>query len=131
MLSTSITWERTPHPVRRPGFSCHLFLDNGKLHVENTSTSELEILMSQLQSPHSPKRRSAAKKLRKLGDPVAGPALLEALKHELPDPRTWETQYQMIMALDVTVRRERRWTPADATPLPSSLRPIPARRDLR
>jgi HEAT repeats len=99
MLSTSITWERTPHPVRRPGFSCHLFLDNGKLHVENTSMSELEILMSQLQSPHSPKRRSAAKKLRKLGDPVAGPALLEALKHELPDPRTWETQYQMIMAL--------------------------------
>src|SRR3984957_6504454 len=96
MLSTSITWERTPHPVPRPGFSCHLFLDNGKLHVENTSMSELEILMSQLQSPHSPKRRSAAKKLRKLGDPVAGPVLLEALKRELPDIRTWETQYQMI-----------------------------------
>src|SRR4029077_10398456 len=24
-LSTSITWERTPHPVRRPAFSSHLF----------------------------------------------------------------------------------------------------------
>src|SRR5580692_13133160 len=23
--STSITWERTPHPVRRPAFSSHLF----------------------------------------------------------------------------------------------------------
>src|ERR1700758_2979603 len=23
-LSTSITWERTPHPVRRPAFSSHL-----------------------------------------------------------------------------------------------------------
>jgi len=61
--------------------------------------SELEIFTAQLLSPHSAKRRSAAKKLRKLGDPVAGPALLDALKHELPDPRTWETQYQMIMAL--------------------------------
>src|SRR5205823_1567290 len=24
-LSTSITWERTPHPVQRPAFSSHLF----------------------------------------------------------------------------------------------------------
>jgi len=24
-LSTSITWERTPHPLRRPAFSSHLF----------------------------------------------------------------------------------------------------------
>jgi len=24
-LSTSITWERTPHPVRRPAFSSHLY----------------------------------------------------------------------------------------------------------
>ncbi len=61
--------------------------------------SELEILIGQLRSPHSPKRRSAAKKLRKLGDPIAGPALLDALKQELPDARTWETQYQMVMAL--------------------------------
>jgi hypothetical protein len=47
----------------------------------------------------SPKRRSAAKKLRKLGDASAGVALLDALRAELKDPRTWETQYQMIMAL--------------------------------
>lgn len=63
------------------------------------TTSEVETLIGQLQSPRSAKRRSAAKKLRKLGEPSAGPALLDALKHELPDPRTWETQYQMIMAL--------------------------------
>jgi hypothetical protein len=27
--STSITWERTPHPVRRPAFSSHLFSSVG------------------------------------------------------------------------------------------------------
>jgi hypothetical protein len=61
--------------------------------------SDVEALVEQLRSPHSPKRRAAAKKLRKLGDPTAGPALLDALQRELPDTRTWETQYQMIMAL--------------------------------
>src|SRR5262245_35333653 len=47
----------------------------------------------------SPKRRSGAKRLRKLRRPEAGPALLAALEAEVRDPRTWETQYQMIMAL--------------------------------
>lgn len=47
----------------------------------------------------SAKRRSGAKTLRKLADVAAGPALLDALRKELADPRTWETQYQMIMAL--------------------------------
>jgi HEAT repeat protein len=61
--------------------------------------SEVEAIIGQLRNPHSPKRRAAAKKLRKIGDPAAGHALLEALQRELPDPRTWETQYQMIMAL--------------------------------
>jgi HEAT repeat protein len=61
--------------------------------------SEMEALIGQLRSPYSPKRRAAAKKLRKLGDPTTGEALLDALQRELPDPRTWETQYQMIMAL--------------------------------
>jgi HEAT repeat protein len=61
--------------------------------------SEVEALIGELRSPHSPKRRAAAKRLRKLGDRTAGPALLEALQRELLDPRTWETQYQMIMAL--------------------------------
>ncbi|MET8168490.1 HEAT repeat domain-containing protein [Streptomyces sp. NPDC005329] len=73
----------------------------------------------QLQDRSSAKRRSAAKRLRKLGDPSAGPALLEALKNEVRDSRTWETQYQMTMALgtcgspsdlsylrDVVLRRE-------------------------
>jgi PBS lyase HEAT-like repeat-containing protein len=59
----------------------------------------IQELTSLLESSASQKRRSAAKKLRKLGDPLAGPALLSALKRELPDKRTWETQYQMIMAL--------------------------------
>ncbi|WP_233289190.1 hypothetical protein [Kitasatospora sp. MBT63] len=47
----------------------------------------------------SPKRRSAASRLRRLADPAAGPALLEALQTEVRDARTWETQYQMVMAL--------------------------------
>jgi HEAT repeat protein len=61
--------------------------------------SELTPLIEQLKSRHSPKRRSAALRLRKLGNPAAGPALLDALATELNDPRTWETQYQMVMAL--------------------------------
>ena len=47
----------------------------------------------------SAKRRSGAKALRKLEDAAAGPALLESLRIEVSNPRTWETQYQMIMAL--------------------------------
>ncbi|MFH9355612.1 HEAT repeat domain-containing protein [Kitasatospora sp. NPDC017646] len=47
----------------------------------------------------SPKRRSAASRLRRLADPAAGPSLLEALQREVRDARTWETQYQMVMAL--------------------------------
>lgn len=58
-----------------------------------------QALIEQLGAPQSAKRRSAAKKLRKLGVAAAGPALLAALERELEDPRTWETQYQMIMAL--------------------------------
>jgi hypothetical protein len=61
--------------------------------------SEILELTKLLESSSSPKRRSAAKKLRKIGNPLAGPALLDALKRELPDKRTWETQYQMVMAL--------------------------------
>jgi hypothetical protein len=52
-----------------------------------------------LSHPLSAKRRSGAKQLRKLGDPRAGAALLEALKKEIKDVRTWETQYQMVMAI--------------------------------
>jgi HEAT repeat protein len=53
----------------------------------------------QLTDRSSAKRRSAAKRLRALADPKAGPALLSALESEIADPRTWETQYQIIMAL--------------------------------
>ena len=63
-------------------------------------------LIQQLRSTHSPRRRSAAKKLGKLAVSAAGPALLDALKRELPDKRTWETQYQMIMALGHCEYRE-------------------------
>lgn len=55
--------------------------------------------VGQLADRSSAKRRSAAKRLRALADPYAGPALLDALRTEIGDPRTWETQYQMIMAL--------------------------------
>ena len=47
----------------------------------------------------SARRRLGAKRLRQQPDPTAGPALLAALRLEVRDPRTWETQYQMIMAL--------------------------------
>lgn len=60
---------------------------------------DLSALIDQLSHAASSKRRQAAKCLRGLGDPAAGPSLLEALRRELKDPRTWETQYQMIMAL--------------------------------
>ncbi len=58
-----------------------------------------QALTEQLSDSKSAKRRSAAKKIRKSGDPDAGPALLPALQKELEDQRTWETQYQLIMAL--------------------------------
>jgi hypothetical protein len=52
-----------------------------------------------LSHSRSPKRRAAAKRLRKSADPTAGPALIAALEKELNDDRTWETQYQLIMAI--------------------------------
>jgi HEAT repeat protein len=64
-----------------------------------SNDTEILQLVEQLKNKGSAKRRSAAKKLRKLKANKAGPALFEALKHELEDKRTWETQYQMIMAL--------------------------------
>ena len=62
-------------------------------------TSTLEPVLKDLFAKQSAKRRSAAKKLRKLADVEAGAPLLAALRAEVNDPRTWETQYQMIMAL--------------------------------
>lgn len=63
------------------------------------SDAAIQQLIEQLSNKASAKRRSAAKKLRKLKAKEAGPALLTTLKNELNDKRTWETQYQMIMAL--------------------------------
>lgn len=63
------------------------------------ATTERARAIALLADRYSPKRRSGAKQLRRLGDPTAGPALLEALQREVQDPRTWETQYQLIMAL--------------------------------
>ena len=59
----------------------------------------LDEIISQLKDKKSTKRRSAAKKLRKLKSIDAGSYLLSALEEEIKDSRTWETQYQMIMAL--------------------------------
>jgi hypothetical protein len=60
---------------------------------------DINLAIEQLTHPRSSRRRSAAKKLRQSHDTQAGYRLLSALKKEVQDPRTWETQYQMIMAL--------------------------------
>jgi HEAT repeat protein len=60
---------------------------------------EIDELIPQLKNKKSANRRSAAKKIRKSKNVVAGPFLLEAIKNEIKDSRTWETQYQIIMAI--------------------------------
>jgi hypothetical protein len=62
-------------------------------------TVPLEALIADLSSPKSARRRAAAKALRNAARTDAGPALLSSLRRELQDLRTWETQYQMVMAL--------------------------------
>ncbi|MGL1956834.1 MAG: hypothetical protein OCD00_05895 [Colwellia sp.] len=52
-----------------------------------------------LKNPKSKKRESGAKKLRKLESIEAGEALLNTLKNELDDKRTWSTQYHLILAI--------------------------------
>lgn len=64
-----------------------------------TAGARLEELIKQLADTRSPRRRAAAKRLRKEGDSSAVPALLTALEREVSDRRSWETQYHMIMAL--------------------------------
>lgn len=60
---------------------------------------DIDALLLGLRDRSSKKRRAAAKRLRKLGDMRACSQLLDALRIELEDERTWETQYQLIMAL--------------------------------
>ena len=60
---------------------------------------DINLAIEQLAHPRSSQRRSSAKKLRQSCDIQAGYHLLSALANEIKDSRTWETQYQMIMAL--------------------------------
>ncbi|MFD7572415.1 HEAT repeat domain-containing protein [Streptomyces sp. NPDC059810] len=55
--------------------------------------------VAQLRDKASPKRRSAARRLGALADVSAGPSLLDALRGETSVRRSWETQYEMVMAL--------------------------------
>lgn len=48
------------------------------------------------------KRRSSAKKLRKVSSKEAIRPLIEALEKEFKSPKAWETQYHMIMAIGNT-----------------------------
>ncbi|WP_329275132.1 HEAT repeat domain-containing protein [Streptomyces sp. NBC_00691] len=59
----------------------------------------LDAALVQLDHRASAKRRAAAGRLRRLAVTTAGPSLLRALRREVLDPRTWETQYEMVMAL--------------------------------
>ncbi|MGW4651520.1 HEAT repeat domain-containing protein [Kitasatospora sp. NPDC004289] len=59
----------------------------------------LDEAIKQLEHRQSGKRRAAALRLRRLAEPAAGEAVFAALRRELDDPRTWETQYQLVMAV--------------------------------
>ncbi|MET9289479.1 hypothetical protein [Nocardia beijingensis] len=50
--------------------------------------------------------RRGAKRLRALADPTTAARVRAALEREVLDKRTWETQYQLIMALGTTGSRE-------------------------
>jgi HEAT repeat protein len=65
-------------------------------------TEALNDAVCLLQNSKSLKRESGAKRLRKLGCPEAGEALLQALQKEVKDKRTWSVQYHLIIALGVT-----------------------------
>jgi len=55
-----------------------------------------------LTDPISARRRRGAKRLRALADPTTADQVRTALEREVLDRRTWETQYQLIMALGMT-----------------------------
>jgi HEAT repeat protein len=64
-----------------------------------SSHATLDAMLERLIAPQPATRRAAARMLRKLKIQATGPAVLAALKAEIQDSRTTETQYQMIMAL--------------------------------
>lgn len=66
-----------------------------QIHLEDDHSAAVKAL----RSPRSSDRRSAAKRLKALGRSADGPLLLDALLEEVKDPRTWETQYEMILAI--------------------------------
>ncbi|MFI6999051.1 hypothetical protein [Nocardia sp. NPDC050175] len=53
----------------------------------------------------SAQRRRGAKRLRALADPTTSGEIRGALEREMQDQRTWETQYQLVMALGMTGSR--------------------------
>ena len=55
-----------------------------------------------LDDARSAQRRRGAKRLRALADPTTAPQVRRALDREVQDVRTWETQYQLVMALGAT-----------------------------
>jgi len=52
-----------------------------------------------LESRYTRERRRGAEALRDLEDPATAEAIGAALRREVRDSRTWETQYQLVMAL--------------------------------
>ena len=64
-----------------------------------TISADIAASIERLKSKSSSQRRSAAKKLRKHPTPEVVPVLIDSLAQEIRDPRTWETQYHIIMAL--------------------------------
>ncbi|BCX48461.1 hypothetical protein HAHE_23690 [Haloferula helveola] len=62
--------------------------------------------VDQLQDSKAKKRELAAKALRKMGNPEAGPFLQAALEKERKDRRTWSSQYHMILALGFCEARQ-------------------------
>lgn len=70
--------------------------------MRHESTNWVRVLneaIELLSHPRSAKRTSGAKRLRKLADPAAGPALEAALRKEMDDARTWEPKLNMVLAL--------------------------------
>jgi hypothetical protein len=67
--------------------------------MELMGVDKLNDAIELLSHSRSAKRTSGAKRLRKLADPEAGPALDAALRKEMRDPRTWEPKSHMILAL--------------------------------
>lgn len=67
--------------------------------AKELTPEEIQQTENDLHDSKSTKRRSAAKKIGKFKLYVLGDALYNAYMEERNDTRTWETQYEMILAL--------------------------------